>query len=108
MNTQILLPTEFTDKLAITAEQLTSPEICRLSETFTVWLKDAFEVEEITFLVAARAQFVDRVLAKLWCQHQLDEYQISLIAVGGYGRNELHPHSDVDILLLTQIGRAHV
>ena len=98
----MIMPAEYAEKLAITAEQLTSGEICQLSESFNLWLKGAFAVEEISDLVLARAQFVDQVLSKLWCQHQLDLYQISLIAVGGYGRNELHPHSDVDILLLTQ------
>ena len=98
----MLVPTEYTAPLAITAKPLSSSDICRLSDDFSAWLKAAFNVEDITFLVSARAQFVDKVLAKLWCQHQLDEYQISLIAVGGYGRNELHPHSDVDILLLTR------
>ena len=66
------------------------------------WQKSEFPISEVTSLVAARAYYVDLLLTKLWCQHHLDEYQISLAAVGGYGRKELHPYSDVDILLLTQ------
>ncbi|MEW6982604.1 [protein-PII] uridylyltransferase [Colwelliaceae bacterium 6471] len=102
MNNQTLIPVQFTEKLSITASPLNSAEICQLNQLFFDWQKDIFHNEEVSTLVADRAYFVDQILIKLWCQHQLDEYQISLIAVGGYGRAELHPFSDVDILILTQ------
>jgi len=52
-------------------------------------------------LVHARAHLVDEVLRAAW-QKFLPELTdgLTLVAVGGYGRNELLPHSDIDILLL--------
>jgi len=102
VNKESILPSEFIDKLAISAPYISSTEICELSKSFQDWQQEVFPDEDITTLVNARAEFVDNVLIKLWCQHELDEYQICLLAVGGYGRGELHPYSDVDILLLTQ------
>ena len=96
------IPSQYFDTFAITAAPLTIKDICQHNDDFSHWLLKQFELQDTEFLVKARAQYVDLVLAKLWCQHQLDEYQVSLVAVGGYGRAELHPHSDVDILLLTQ------
>lgn len=96
------IPNAFFDTFAITAPHLTSQEICHQNTLFSDWLLSQFHQQDTEYLVKARAEFVDLVLSKLWCQHQLDEYQVSLLAVGGYGRAELHPHSDVDILLLTQ------
>ncbi|OUR59693.1 [protein-PII] uridylyltransferase [Colwellia sp. 39_35_sub15_T18] len=92
------------DSLAISTDCLSSKDICQLSLNFNEWLQTAFEHNDVNDLLNARAVFVDAILAKLWCQHHLDEFQISLVAVGGYGRGELHPFSDVDILLLTQNG----
>ncbi len=97
-----IVPQHFIDSLAISADTLSSKDICQLTCSFNEWLKKAFNDTDINHLLNARAVFVDSILAKLWCQHHLDEFQISLVAVGGYGRGELHPFSDVDILLLTQ------
>lgn len=98
---QYIIPEQFYEPLAITADTLTCKEIVELSEQFNAWLKEEFSHSDMEVLVHARAQYVDLILTKLWCQHNLDETPISLIAVGGYGRGELHPFSDVDILVLT-------
>ena len=97
-----IIPAALTSKLATAATPLTTQDFVELNKSFSIWLKEAFLVHQVETLVHARADFVDQVLQKVWCQHHLDEHQISLMAVGGYGRGELHPHSDVDILILTQ------
>ncbi len=102
MSHQLNIPANLIEPLSITAPRLNTADICQLGQSFLQWQKQQFIQEDITRVIAARATFVDSVLVKLWCQHNLDEYQITLIAVGGYGRGELHPYSDVDILLLTQ------
>ncbi len=58
-----------------------------------------YEGDDIRNLVQERATFIDLILHYIW--HQFDwQDDICLIAVGGYGRCELHPHSDIDILIL--------
>jgi [protein-PII] uridylyltransferase len=58
--------------------------------------------EAIEILVRGRAELVDQLLHRVWQKHIGDNSAASLIAVGGYGRGELHPASDVDLLILTQ------
>lgn len=56
-------------------------------------------------LVHARSHLVDEILREAWLRFlQAGDTGrtpgLALIAVGGYGRGELLPHSDIDILLL--------
>ena len=49
--------------------------------------------------VLARANGVDELLKDIWQGFDMSS-QVSLIAVGGYGRGELHLYSDIDLLIL--------
>lgn len=53
-------------------------------------------------LVLARSDLVDRVLIEVWHRLLGAAPSATLVAVGGYGRRELHPASDVDILVLVE------
>ncbi|VUD68203.1 Bifunctional uridylyltransferase/uridylyl-removing enzyme [Thalassocella blandensis] len=59
-----------------------------------------YEDEDIRFLVRERSAFIDLILHYAWHHDKTWGDDIALVAVGGYGRGELHPHSDIDILFL--------
>lgn len=58
--------------------------------------------ESVETLIKERTSFVDQLLKKIWQHYLKDDLknQFSLIAVGGYGRAELQPFSDIDLLIL--------
>ncbi len=54
---------------------------------------------DATSYLRAHARLVDRVLRGLWAGSSMPR-GVALMAVGGYGRGQLFPHSDVDVMVL--------
>lgn len=74
---------------------------------FTQYQFTQFETgSHVAELIKERANFVDQILKKLW-QTFIENEETTLIAVGGYGRGELHPYSDVDLLIIADDPMAH-
>ena len=57
--------------------------------------------ESVGVLVQQRSQLMDELLSRAWSLFiPPDTPACALVAVGGYGRGELHPASDIDLLIL--------
>lgn len=62
---------------------------------------------DIRELIFGRSWFMDQILQRAWAQFDwVNASHLSLLAVGGYGRGELHPHSDIDLLFLMRDDQA--
>ncbi|MNB89680.1 Bifunctional uridylyltransferase/uridylyl-removing enzyme [compost metagenome] len=82
-------------------DQLTRDNCKEYLSRFLVWLHERFDAgDNIIELVATRSEYMDALLTRLWHKFGFDKTSLTLIAVGGYGRGELHPHSDIDLLIL--------
>ena len=70
--------------------------------TMCARMDTAFETgTPIQQLIYGRSRILDEILGFAWRLFDWpNEQHVSLIAVGGYGRGELHPHSDIDLLIL--------
>jgi [protein-PII] uridylyltransferase len=82
------------DLLAIRTEYRTQKAL--LLETIGMQNATARDVRKALLKLS---QLADSVLRQLWAHAGLD-VPLALLAVGGYGRGELFPHSDVDVLVL--------
>lgn len=97
------MPTSFTQA----AEQPSLKEILKQKNSE---LQAQFEAgANISLLLESLSQTIDSMLQKMWSQSAAstesqtkssDPLKTTLVAVGGYGREEMHPASDVDLLIL--------
>lgn len=66
----------------------------------TARIRATYEAHPATSTVLkGRARLVDEAIVHLWRACAMPG-EVALLAVGGYGRGELFPHSDVDLLVL--------
>ncbi|MBT8118330.1 MAG: [protein-PII] uridylyltransferase [Gammaproteobacteria bacterium] len=80
--------------------KLLKQAVIAIAEGLEKKYKDGCDVDIVVY---GRANLTDQLIDIIYAYQFEDLYQtIALIAVGGYGRGELHPKSDIDMMILLQ------
>jgi [protein-PII] uridylyltransferase len=89
------------------ANQLMSPIALQVDDLREQYLKEMALVRQTcertgdgTAAIRRRSAVVDRILIEMWRRAfaSLPQLNVALLALGGYGRKDLFPYSDIDVL----------
>ncbi|WP_185266340.1 [protein-PII] uridylyltransferase [Halopseudomonas xiamenensis] len=106
MDHELFDPSQFKADLALARSPI--PAFKKALQHAADVLQARFEGgRDIHKLIHDRAWLTDQILRQAWTTLACPEADdIALLAVGGYGRGELHPHSDIDLLILLRDGNS--
>jgi [protein-PII] uridylyltransferase len=89
----------------MTAELSSLPQLRNLYQQESAEIRQTFErTGDGAAAIRRRAAVVDNLVRQIWTGFfaNPDHLNIALVATGGFGRKELFPHSDVDVLYLCE------
>jgi [protein-PII] uridylyltransferase len=88
------------------AQNIISPDIIKLLKNAVISIDEGLKTiyrsgGDVNTIVYGRANLIDQLINCVFDYLFKDvDQELALIAVGGYGRGELHPKSDIDLMLL--------